>query len=125
VGWRAPEILRGDVKLDEMGAGDDASVSSQGSAASGASSGTAGKPAQLTKSVDIFALGCLFFYTRTSGGHPFGDRFDRFEREANLMKGAKNLQGLERFGEEGEEAVDLISAMLHAEAHERYAASLL
>ncbi|KAJ7798740.1 ribonuclease 2-5A-domain-containing protein [Mycena olivaceomarginata] len=33
--------------------------------------------------------------------------------------GAKNLQGLERFGEEGEEAVDLISSMLHAEAHER------
>ncbi|KAJ7326446.1 ribonuclease 2-5A-domain-containing protein [Mycena albidolilacea] len=99
VGWRAPEILRGDVKLDEIGAGDDASVSSQGSAASGASSGTAGKPARLTKS-----------------GHPFGDRF---EREANIMKGAKNLQGLERFGEEGEEAVDLISSMLHAEAHER------
>ncbi|KAJ7326433.1 hypothetical protein DFH08DRAFT_968324 [Mycena albidolilacea] len=116
VGWRAPEILRGDVKLDEMGAGDDASVSSQGSAASGASSGTAGKPARLTKSVDIFALGCLFFYTLTSGGHPFGDRF---EREANIMKGAKNLEGLERFGEEGEEAVDLISSMLHAEAHER------
>ncbi|KAJ7326429.1 hypothetical protein DFH08DRAFT_816747 [Mycena albidolilacea] len=116
VGWRAPEILRGDVKLDEMGAGDDASVSSQGSAASGASSGTAGKPARLTKSVDIFALGCLFFYTMTSGGHPFGDRF---EREANIMKGAKNLQGLERFGEEGEEAVDLISSMLHADAHER------
>ncbi|KAJ7809381.1 hypothetical protein B0H14DRAFT_3759804 [Mycena olivaceomarginata] len=68
VGWRAPEILRGDAKLDEMSAGDDASVSSQGSAASGASSGTAGKLARLTKSVDIFALGCLFFYTLTSGG---------------------------------------------------------
>ncbi|KAJ7507249.1 hypothetical protein B0H11DRAFT_2153641 [Mycena galericulata] len=114
VGWRAPEILRGDVKLDEPG--DDTSVSSQGSVASGASGATAGKPARLTKSVDIFALGCLFFYTLTSGGHPFGDRF---EREANIMKGAKNLQGLERFGEEGEEAVDLISAMLHADAHER------
>ncbi|KAF7343464.1 hypothetical protein MVEN_01779200 [Mycena venus] len=118
VGWRAPEILRGDVKLDEMGmaAGDDASVSSQGSVASGASGATAGKPARLTKSVDIFALGCLFFYTLTSGGHPFGDRF---EREANIMKGAKNLQGLERFGEEGEEAIHLITAMLHAEPHER------
>ncbi|KAJ7798729.1 kinase-like domain-containing protein [Mycena olivaceomarginata] len=100
LGWRAPEILRGD-----------------GSAASGASSGTAGKPARLTKSVDIFALGCLFFYTLTNGGHPFGDRF---EREANIMRGAKNLQGLERFGEEGEEAVDLISSMLHAEAQWKY-----
>ncbi|KAJ6588415.1 hypothetical protein B0H19DRAFT_922323 [Mycena capillaripes] len=117
VGWRAPEILRGDVKLDELGSsGDDTSISSQGSVASGVSSGTAGKPTRLTKSVDIFALGCLFFYTLTNGSHPFGDRF---EREANIMKGAKNLQGLERFGEEGEEAVDLIDCMLHAEAHER------
>ncbi|KAJ7747930.1 hypothetical protein DFH07DRAFT_830611 [Mycena maculata] len=116
VGWRAPEILRGDVKLDEGAPSDDASVSSQGSAASGASNATAGKPTRLTKSVDIFALGCLFFYTLTNGGHPFGDRF---EREANIMKDAKNLQGLERFGEEGEEAVDLITAMLHPDPHER------
>ncbi|KAJ7216618.1 hypothetical protein GGX14DRAFT_442194 [Mycena pura] len=119
VGWRAPEILRGDVKLDEVGmgsGGDDASVSSQGTVGSGASGATAGKPARLTKSVDIFALGCLFFYTLTNGSHPFGDRF---EREANIMKDAKNLTGLERFGEEGAEAVELISAMLHPEAYER------
>jgi len=118
VGWRAPEILRGNVTLDELGApGDGAEVSPPGSSvASGSSSPTAGKPARLTKSVDIFALGCLFFYTLTNGSHPFGDRF---EREANIMKGTKYLQGLERFGEEGEEAVDLIAAMLHADAHER------
>ncbi|KAJ7130190.1 hypothetical protein C8R44DRAFT_699316 [Mycena epipterygia] len=117
VGWRAPEILRGDVKLDELpSSGDDASVSSQGTVASGGSSATAGKPTRLTKAVDIFALGCLFFYTLTNGSHPYGDRF---EREANIMKGVKNLDGLERFGEEGQEAVDLISAMLHAEAYER------
>ncbi|KAJ7057037.1 hypothetical protein C8F01DRAFT_1153173 [Mycena amicta] len=117
VGWRAPEILRGDVKLDEFGSsGDDTSVSSQGTVGSGGSGTTAGKPARLTKSVDIFALGCLFFYTLTNGGHPFGDRF---EREANIMKGTKNLSGLERFGEEGEEAVDLISSMLNSEASER------
>ncbi|KAF7366656.1 hypothetical protein MSAN_00923500 [Mycena sanguinolenta] len=117
-GWRAPEILRGDVKLDleEMSVGDDTSVSSQGTVNSATSGGTAGKPTRLTKSVDIFALGCLFYYTLTSGSHPFGDRF---EREANIMKGAKNLQGLERFGEEGGEAVNLISSMLDAEARER------
>ncbi|KAK7042383.1 hypothetical protein R3P38DRAFT_2890191 [Favolaschia claudopus] len=117
VGWRAPEILRGDVKLDELGVpSDESSVSSQGSATSSASNSTAGKPTRLTKSVDIFALGCLFYYTLTSGGHPFGDRF---EREANIMKDTKNLQGLEHFGEEGEEAVNLISSMLHSEAQER------
>ena len=126
VGWRAPEILRGEVKLDEF-SGDDASLSSRGSVATvhgGSSSGSAGGGAngtsrpltRLTKSVDIFALGCLFYYTLTNGGHPYGDRF---EREVNIIKDQKDLSGLERFGEEGTEAKDLITAMLHPEAKER------
>ncbi len=59
VGWRAPEILRGEVKLDELG--DDSSISSRGSSSRG-STGTAtgaptgSSPTRLTKSVDIFAL---------------------------------------------------------------------
>ncbi|KAF8639142.1 hypothetical protein AX17_001632 [Amanita inopinata Kibby_2008] len=121
VGWRAPEILRGEVKLDEIG--DDNSVSSKGSVATVVSaSGSptvnthgSGKP-RLTKSVDIFALGCLFYYTLTNGGHPFGDKY---EREVNILKDAKSLNGLERFGEEGSEAVDLITQMLDPEASKR------
>ncbi|KAF8653391.1 hypothetical protein AX16_003963 [Volvariella volvacea WC 439] len=124
VGWRAPEILRGEVKLDEIN-DDGASFSSRGSTATvtgstgglsdDGSSRKGGKP-RLTKSVDIFALGCLFYYTLTNGGHPFGDRY---EREVNIMKNAKNLEGLERFGEEGAEAVDLINMMLDPEALKR------
>jgi serine/threonine-protein kinase/endoribonuclease IRE1 len=123
VGWRAPEILRGEVKLDEIS--DDHSTSSRGSNSTvhgnGNGRGTptpsaGGKPTRLTKSVDIFALGCLFYYTLTNGGHPFGDRF---EREVNILKNAKSLEGLERFGEEGEEAVDLIGQMLDPDARER------
>ncbi|KAF8892946.1 hypothetical protein BD779DRAFT_1507920 [Infundibulicybe gibba] len=109
VGWRAPEILRGDVKLDEIG--DDHSMSSRGSVGT-----VTGGSSSLTKSVDIFALGCLFYYTLTNGSHPYGDRF---EREVNILKNATNLDGLERFGEEGAEAVDLISKMLNMEASER------
>ncbi|KIJ96871.1 hypothetical protein K443DRAFT_106542 [Laccaria amethystina LaAM-08-1] len=122
VGWRAPEILRGDVKLDEVT--DEHSLSSRGSTSTiggSASSGaggapTTGKRTRLTKSVDIFALGCLFYYTLTNGGHPYGDRF---EREVNIMKNAKNLDGLATFGEEGTEASDLITQMLDPEASER------
>jgi serine/threonine-protein kinase/endoribonuclease IRE1 len=66
--------------------------------------------------VDIFALGCLFYYTLTSGGHPYGDRF---EREVNIMRDVKDLSALERFGEEGTEATDLISEMLSFEARAR------
>ncbi|KAG7445216.1 kinase-like protein, partial [Guyanagaster necrorhizus] len=119
VGWRAPEILRGEVKLDEIG--DDNSISSRGSSSRG-STGTAtgaptgSSPTRLTKSVDIFALGCLFYYTLTSGGHPFGDRF---EREINILKNEKSLEGLERFGEEGSEAVHLIEQMLNPDSHKR------
>ncbi|KAH7928380.1 hypothetical protein BV22DRAFT_1059205 [Leucogyrophana mollusca] len=115
VGWRAPEILRGEVKLDDS-MGDDASQSSRGSVGTPTAGTMTGKPTRLTKSVDIFALGCLFFYVLTNGSHPFGDRF---EREVNILKNAKCLDGLERFGEEGSEAVDLIGNMLAPEACNR------
>ncbi|KII91735.1 hypothetical protein PLICRDRAFT_38574 [Plicaturopsis crispa FD-325 SS-3] len=113
VGWRAPEILRGEVKLDDNVA-DDQSQSSRGS--TGTVGTPTGKPTRLTKSVDIFALGCLFYYTLTNGSHPYGDRF---EREVNILRDSKVLGGLERFGEEGSDAVDLIGAMLHPEAYSR------
>ncbi|KAH6910717.1 other/IRE protein kinase [Coprinopsis sp. MPI-PUGE-AT-0042] len=118
VGWRAPEILRGEVKLDDL---DDHSMSSRGSVSTvngnGSIPGSAtAKPTRLTKSVDIFALGCLYYYTLTNGSHPYGDRF---EREVNILKDAKTLDLLERFGEEGTEACDLITHMLDPEASQR------
>lgn len=114
VGWRAPEILRGDVRIDDSG---EESLSSRGSVGT-ASDGTTptSKPTRLTKSVDIFALGCLFYYVLTNGAHPFGERY---EREANIIKSMKSLEGLGRFGEEGSEAVDLIDKMLSPEPYER------
>ena len=112
VGWRAPEILRGEVRLDDS----DASQSSRGSVTTlngGSVSPSSGKPMKLTKAVDIFALGCLFYYCLTGGNHPYGDRF---EREVNIMKDLKSLGGLSHFGEEGTEATDLIEQMLNAQA---------
>lgn len=120
VGWRAPEILRGEVALDDVD--DNSSFSSRGSTSTVVShngrdpSGNQKPRTRLTKSVDIFALGCLFFYVLTMGGHPFGSRF---EREVNILKNEKNLEGLSRFGEEGEEAVVLIEMMLNPEARKR------
>lgn len=113
VGWRAPEILRGEVKIDDSslsGNSDETSQSSRGSTGTlmGGSTSSANRT-RLTKSVDIFALGCLFYYTLTSGGHPFGDRY---EREGNILKSARDLSGLEAFGEEGIEAIDLIGKMV-------------
>ncbi|OBZ76674.1 Serine/threonine-protein kinase ppk4 [Grifola frondosa] len=111
-GWRAPEILCGEVKLDDAGDDSQSSRSSTGTQTGGS---PGGRP-RLTKSVDIFALGCLYYYVLTNGGHPFGDRY---ERDFNILKDAKNLEGLARFGEEGSEGVDLISQMLSPQACDR------
>ena len=101
VGWRAPEVLRGEVKLDGDGAA--------GSSTAGSSS--AWSPTRQTQSVDIFALGCLYYYVLTGGNHPFGTGV---EVESNIVKNAKSLEGLENLV-----AVDAIDRMLCHRAEER------
>lgn len=114
-GWRAPEVLRGDVKLDEpLDERSQSSKSSIGTAVNGSVPNS--HQTRLTKSIDIFALGCLFYYILTSGSHPYGDRY---ERDINIMKDEKSLSSLESFGEEGLEAIDLINSMLKFEASKR------
>jgi serine/threonine-protein kinase/endoribonuclease IRE1 len=127
VGWRAPEILRGEVKLDEQtfadGSSGGLSLSNPPSTSGSSSNGFAnpGNRTRLTKSVDVFALGCLFYYSLSSGDHPYGDRF---EREINILKNAKSLGSLERLGEEGVEAVDLVTKMLDPEPQARYVVTM-
>ncbi|CAE6488268.1 unnamed protein product [Rhizoctonia solani] len=114
-GWRAPEILRGEVNLDQatldVSNGGIGSSSGSGTGSSNAPSGT-----RLTRSVDVFALGCLFFYVLSGGDHAFGDRF---ERDVNILRGDKRLGWLERLGEEGFEAIDLIEKMLSPDPKKR------
>ena len=121
-GWRAPEILRGEVVLDGVPTDDSSSSRGSTSTATSANAGTTPNTSlrRLTKSVDIFALGCLFYYCLTSGDHPFGDRF---EREVNILKNAFELKGLDVFGEEGVEAQDLVAAMIAPEPSDRYICS--
>ncbi|CAE6519436.1 unnamed protein product [Rhizoctonia solani] len=116
-GWRAPEILRGEVNVDQAaldvsngGIGSN-SGSGSGSGSSNATSGT-----RLTRSVDVFALGCLFFYVLSGGDHAFGDRF---ERDVNILRDEKRLGWLERLGEEGFEAIGLIEKMLSPDPKKR------
>jgi serine/threonine-protein kinase/endoribonuclease IRE1 len=66
--------------------------------------------------VDVFALGCLYYYCLTSGDHPYGDKY---EREVNIIKDLKKLDGLSGLGEEGVEAAHLITQMLAPEPKER------
>ncbi|EJU01341.1 hypothetical protein DACRYDRAFT_79919 [Dacryopinax primogenitus] len=111
-GWRAPEILRGDVNLDPQSA--ESSFNGREGGEQKESSSSSGT--RLTKSVDIFALGCLFYYTLSGGEHPYGDRFSR---EANILKNEKSLTWLDKLGEEGLEAEDLIGQMLEPDPSAR------
>ncbi|EEQ32656.1 bifunctional endoribonuclease/protein kinase ire1 [Microsporum canis] len=107
-GWRAPELLVDD---------DQTTVNS----ASWANTGTldSSEPAvvdpqtnrRATRAIDIFSLGCVFYYVLTHGSHPF-DKDGKFMREANIVKGYYNLDELQRLGNYAFEAEDLISRML-------------
>ncbi|KAF8802399.1 kinase-like protein [Phlegmacium glaucopus] len=109
VGWRAPEILLGEAKLDELSTGEHNSTSSPSPGTTATTPTT-----RLTKSVDIFALGCVFYYILTNGGHPYGDRF---EREVNIINDNKDLSLLPI--KEATEAYDLITSMLHPQPPQR------
>ena len=59
------------------------------------------------KSIDVFALGCLFYYVLTNGKHPFGDRF---HRQGNVYDGRFDINELK--GEESLCKYHLIAAMI-------------
>lgn len=61
-GWRAPEVLNDDSNR------------------------------RATRALDIFSLGCVFYYVLTGGGHPFGDRY---LKESNIIRGIYNLDALD------------------------------
>ncbi|RXK38342.1 IRE protein kinase [Tremella mesenterica] len=118
LGWRAPECIRGQVRLNE-----DFDPSSSHSHSSSSSSTSlldfsqstddlsgGKKSRRLTKAVDLFALGCLCFWVLMSGEHPYGETYNR---ESNIVKGEiVNLPMLDILGEEGWEAKALITALL-------------
>lgn len=63
-----------------------------------------------TCAVDIFSLGCVFYYVLSGGKHPFGDPL---RRQANILCGESNLTTLEEVSSSDRElALLLITAMI-------------
>ncbi|XP_045448767.1 serine/threonine-protein kinase/endoribonuclease IRE1 [Melitaea cinxia] len=71
-----------------------------------------------TTSVDMFSLGCVFYYVLSKGHHPFGDVL---RRQANILTGEYNLDQLDKVLPEEEVLVTkiLIRAMISARAAAR------
>uniref|UniRef100_A0AC35G3T1 Endoribonuclease n=1 Tax=Panagrolaimus sp. PS1159 TaxID=55785 RepID=A0AC35G3T1_9BILA len=46
---------------------------------------------RITYAVDVFSMGCVYFYVLTNGKHPYGDKF---HRQNNILMGEYNLQEL-------------------------------
>eukprot|EP00092_Neocalanus_flemingeri_P031372 GFUD01034075.1.p1 GENE.GFUD01034075.1~~GFUD01034075.1.p1 ORF type:complete len:1174 (-),score=191.56 GFUD01034075.1:154-3675(-) len=64
--------------------------------------------------VDIFSMGCVYFYLLTNGKHPFGENF---HRQANILSGKSNLEVLDR--EKQNLDVTLIEKMVSFEPNDR------
>mgnify|MGYP002620842198 FL=1 len=114
-GWRAPELLIDD---DVPGSSALALTDPGSSLHSASGSGHPENPVishhrRVTRAIDIFSLGLVYFYVLTRGNHPF-DCGDRFMREVNIRKGNYNLSALDALGDFAYEARDLISSMLNA-----------
>lgn len=65
-----------------------------------------------TRAIDIFSLGCVFYYVLTNGCHPY-DKDGKFMREANIVKGLYDISNLAILGDYQWEAKDLIASMLN------------
>ncbi|KOX79225.1 Serine/threonine-protein kinase/endoribonuclease ire-1 [Melipona quadrifasciata] len=71
-----------------------------------------------TCAVDIFSLGCVFYYVLSDGKHPFGDPL---RRQANILCGESDLSGLcDGISQNDKElALVLIKAMIASNPSER------
>ncbi|KAF7638638.1 hypothetical protein Mgra_00002016 [Meloidogyne graminicola] len=74
-------------------------------------------PNASTYAVDVFSLGCVFYYTLTDGEHPFGESFSRMNNISN------GIYFLSHLNEDEYTSRTLISSMLRKEAGRRPAAS--
>lgn len=111
-GWKAPELIL--VPKDSDGR--------QSSTAHSRDSSTSTDPVAqgVKRAVDIFSLGCVYYYVLTNGQHPFDDHEGWMGmREMNIKKNKWDFRGLERFGDDIEEPLHLITWMLNPSPEHR------
>jgi len=110
VGWKAPELILQpkDVERNSSTGHSRDSSTSNDPVAQG-----------VKRAVDIFSLGCVFFYVLTNGSHPFDDDEGWMQiRELNIKKNKANFSRLD-MGSDAEEPIHLISWMLSNRPEDR------
>lgn len=111
-GWRAPELLVDDDPMLKPTVSAQATDNSEPLVVDSQTKRSA------TRAIDIFSLGCIFYYCLTGGSHPF-DKDGKFMREANIVKGYYDISALDCLGDYQWEAKDLVSSMLSHNPKER------
>jgi serine/threonine-protein kinase/endoribonuclease IRE1 len=113
VGWRAPELL-------DKTAGEPSDKDNSGSGTGTGSDVAVEDPItkrRATRAIDIFALGCVFYFVLSRGDHPFGQRY---EREFNIICSKSTENRLAEMYDAGLEAVDLVAGMIRQDPKKRY-----
>jgi serine/threonine-protein kinase/endoribonuclease IRE1 len=114
VGWKAPELI-----------GQPRNAEGRQSSTTGEQSSTISNEAAsqgVKRAVDIFSLGCVFFYLLTNGSHPFDNEQSELwhiEREYNIKKGKPNFGKLTDLGDDAAEPLHLIEWMLSPRPEDR------
>ena len=117
-GWRAPELL--------VNARANVAAPSTGSTASKSGSqhsieGTVIDPPsgrRATKAIDIFSLGCVFYYVMTQGHHPFDVGGTSLGRDLNIKENNFTTDGL-RLHQYEFDADDLVMQMIKHDPKDR------
>ncbi|QID88061.1 bifunctional endoribonuclease/protein kinase ire1 [Saccharomyces pastorianus] len=108
-GWRAPELL--DESNSFQSQVETEHSSSRHTVLSSDSFYDPFTKRRLTRSIDIFSMGCVFYYILSKGKHPFGDKYTR---ESNIIRGIFSLDEMKCLRDRSlaAEATDLISQMI-------------
>jgi serine/threonine-protein kinase/endoribonuclease IRE1 len=115
-GWKAPELILQPKEIMNMNGSSTGHSRDSSSSTDPVSQG-------VKRAVDIFSLGCVFFYVLTNGSHPFDDDEGWMQiRELNIKKDKANFKQL-TVGDDSVEPIHLISWMLSNRPEDRPTAS--
>ncbi|KPI45900.1 Serine/threonine-protein kinase/endoribonuclease IRE1 [Cyphellophora attinorum] len=117
-GWRAPELLTAYGQANGFPNGIENESTHTAGSGTDPNSSTERTTRRATKAIDIFSLGCLYFYIITQGSHPFDVGGARFARDHNIQLDKYDTSGL-RLHDFHYEAQNLVNQMIAQDPHER------